>query len=182
MSKVAITGNASGTGTFTLAAPNSNSDRTLTLPDNTGTIITTASTFAGTGPAFSAYLQNNQSISNNTFTKVQISTEVFDTNNNFASNRFTPTVAGYYQFNGAINADPSSATTRIFASFYKNGSIYLQGADSTFNRGAATISRLIYLNGSGDYVELYAYITGTSPSLLAGETYTTFDGAMVRAA
>jgi hypothetical protein len=44
MSKVAITGNASGTGTFTLAAPNSNSDRTLTLPDNTGTILTNATT------------------------------------------------------------------------------------------------------------------------------------------
>jgi hypothetical protein len=38
MSKVAVTGNASGTGTFTIAAPNSNSDRTLTLPDNSGTI------------------------------------------------------------------------------------------------------------------------------------------------
>jgi len=46
MSKVSITGNASGTGTFTLAAPNSNSDRTLTLPDNTGTILTNAT--AGT--------------------------------------------------------------------------------------------------------------------------------------
>ena len=33
MSKVAIKGNASGTGTFTLEAPNSNTDRTITLPD-----------------------------------------------------------------------------------------------------------------------------------------------------
>jgi len=43
MSKIALSGNASGTGTFTFASPNSNSDRTLTLPDNTGTIITTGS-------------------------------------------------------------------------------------------------------------------------------------------
>ena len=42
MSKVAIQGNASGTGTFTIAAPNSNSNQTLTLPDQTGTVITTA--------------------------------------------------------------------------------------------------------------------------------------------
>jgi len=42
MSKVAITGNTSGTGTFTIAAPNSNTDRTLTLPDEAGTIVTTA--------------------------------------------------------------------------------------------------------------------------------------------
>jgi hypothetical protein len=39
LSKVSITGNASGSGTFTLAAPNSNSDRTLTLPDVTGTLL-----------------------------------------------------------------------------------------------------------------------------------------------
>jgi hypothetical protein len=38
MSKVAIAGNASGTGVFTIAAPNSNSDRTLDLPDAAGTL------------------------------------------------------------------------------------------------------------------------------------------------
>jgi hypothetical protein len=47
MSKVAITGNASGTGTFTIAAPNSNTDRTLTLPDSAGTIATVESLPAG---------------------------------------------------------------------------------------------------------------------------------------
>lgn len=44
MSKVAIKGNASGTGTFTLEAPNSNTDRTLVLPDEAGTVLTSAST------------------------------------------------------------------------------------------------------------------------------------------
>jgi hypothetical protein len=37
MSLVKVSGNASGTGTLTIAAPNTNSDRTLTLPDGTGT-------------------------------------------------------------------------------------------------------------------------------------------------
>lgn len=41
MSKIALEGNASGTGTFTIASPNSNNNRTLTLPDNTGTVLTT---------------------------------------------------------------------------------------------------------------------------------------------
>lgn len=40
MSKVAITGNASGTGVFTVASPNSNVDRVLTLPDESGTVDT----------------------------------------------------------------------------------------------------------------------------------------------
>jgi hypothetical protein len=44
MSKIALSGNASGTGTFTLASPNSNSDRTLNLPDNSGTVLTSATT------------------------------------------------------------------------------------------------------------------------------------------
>ena len=42
MSKIALTPNASGSGTFTLAAPNSNTDRTLALPDEVGTVLTSA--------------------------------------------------------------------------------------------------------------------------------------------
>lgn len=37
MSLVKVSGNASGTGTLTIAAPNTNSDYTLTLPTGTGT-------------------------------------------------------------------------------------------------------------------------------------------------
>jgi hypothetical protein len=38
MSRIALTPNASGTGTLTIAAPNTNTDRTLSIPDNSGTI------------------------------------------------------------------------------------------------------------------------------------------------
>jgi hypothetical protein len=41
MAKVKIQGNASGTGTVTLTAPNTNLDRTITLPDSTGTVLMT---------------------------------------------------------------------------------------------------------------------------------------------
>ena len=46
MSKIALTPNASGSGTFTIAAPNSNTDRTLTLPDEAGTVLTSGRTGA----------------------------------------------------------------------------------------------------------------------------------------
>ena len=46
MSKVVIQGNASGTGNFTIAAPNSNTDRTFNLPDETGSILTSSSSIA----------------------------------------------------------------------------------------------------------------------------------------
>ena len=42
MSKVTIAGDVNGTGVFTIAAPNGNTNRTLTLPDEAGTIATTA--------------------------------------------------------------------------------------------------------------------------------------------
>ena len=41
MSKIKIQGNASGTGVVTLTAPNTNTDRTITLPDSTGSILMT---------------------------------------------------------------------------------------------------------------------------------------------
>lgn len=43
MSQVKISGNASGTGILTVAAPNTNSNYTLTLPAETGTVLSSAS-------------------------------------------------------------------------------------------------------------------------------------------
>ena len=40
MSKISLTPNASGTGTFTIASPNGNTNRTLTLPDADGALLT----------------------------------------------------------------------------------------------------------------------------------------------
>ena len=41
MSKISLEPNASGAGTFTLAAPNINTNRTLTLPDEAGKLLST---------------------------------------------------------------------------------------------------------------------------------------------
>jgi len=46
MAKVKITGHASGSGVLTVTAPNTSTDRTITLPDATATIATTAATDA----------------------------------------------------------------------------------------------------------------------------------------
>jgi hypothetical protein len=186
MSKVALSGNASGTGTFTIASPNSNTDRTLTLPDNTGTILTTAT--AGVpvnGPAFSAYPLASQSIPNATFTKLQVNTEFFDTNGNFdvSNYRFTPTVAGYYQLTGTWYANTS--TGQVIATIYKNGTAYQGASLQFFTSGVQPcINSLIYLNGSTDYVELYVYQSqGASFSTLAGRSdIYYFQGFLARSA
>jgi hypothetical protein len=55
LSKIALSGNPSGTGTFTIASPNSNTDRTLNLPDAGGTIAAASS---GT-PSASTFLRGD---------------------------------------------------------------------------------------------------------------------------
>jgi hypothetical protein len=53
MSKIALTPNATGTGVFTISSPATNTNRTLTLPDEAGTVLTSASSLASdnlTGP------------------------------------------------------------------------------------------------------------------------------------
>jgi hypothetical protein len=54
VSKVAIEGNASGTGTLTIAAPNTNTNRTLNLPDAAGTFVVSGTTPSLNGITFPA--------------------------------------------------------------------------------------------------------------------------------
>ncbi len=191
MSSVSIQGNASGTGVFTLASPNSNTNRTLTLPDNTGTILTTASTIAGTGPAVNVWKSSSQNISASTWTKATFDSEEFDTNNNFASSTFTPTVAGYYQVNAVANlSNITVAINGTSVAIYKNGSIYKKaewnsaGANIYINDTTQCISTVTYMNGTTDYLEVYCYESaGGTPQIVgASDKRTSFSAALVRAA
>jgi hypothetical protein len=52
MSKITLAPNASGTGTFTIASPATNTDQTLTLPDAGGTIQLSGNPISGTTGTF----------------------------------------------------------------------------------------------------------------------------------
>jgi hypothetical protein len=188
--------NSTSGGSVTLQEPTTASNRTLTLPDNTGTVLSTASTFAGTGPAFSAYYSGaGQTVSASTNTKVILNQETFDTNSNFDSTtnyRFTPTVAGYYQISGIVRYSTSSTfflQNVANVSIWKNGSGYRLGTQNTIGGASYTafsVSDVVYLNGSTDYVELYT-AHNYSPNLVtlgsdSGIIATYFSGSMVRAA
>jgi hypothetical protein len=157
---------------------------TADLADGSITQTKLATSVAGTGPAFSAYASATTSIPNITITKVLFQTEEFDTNNNFASSRFTPTVAGYYQINAClyIGANSGFGSTSIF----KNGVEIKSGNFTPMILGVgsvSTASSLIYLNGSSDFVEIYGYQnSGATASATALQAYTWFNGSLVRAA
>lgn len=173
------------------------------IPATTGSVGTTylagasvtqakiAAGVAGTGPAFSAYGNAIQTLSNGTFTKVALQAENFDTANAFDSTtnyRFTPQVAGYYQINANIYLISTSSLTRAIGSIYKNGATLGRFFDltSSFSNTPlyASGSNLIYFNGTTDYVELYVYVTGTATlSTSQNDLNTTyFQGYLVRAA
>jgi len=146
-----------------------------------------AANVAGNGPAFSAYQGSIQTISSGTFTKLQINTKEYDTNSNYDATtnyRFTPTVAGYYQFNGQYDLQSGSPTRAIIA-VYKNGSgTRANGNDLSVSSGnlsggcGPVVSKLWYMNGSTDYVELWCYLLGGG--VVDANAY--FQGSMVRSA
>jgi hypothetical protein len=154
-----------------------------TSTGSTGTVMV-----SGNMPAFSAYNSIATSVPNGVWTKLQNSNEEFDTANcydNVTNYRFTPTVAGYYQVNGAWAQNGSSGVSNT--AVYKNGGQYKAGAQIVNNASyvQSTVSCLVYLNGTTDYIELYGYqqaggtntaYTGSQPS------YGYFQACLVRAA
>ena len=150
-----------------------------------------ASGVAGTGPAFNAYMNATQSLSLATLTKVAFNTERFDTNSCFDTStyRFTPTVAGYYQINAFAYVDWSgSQFSSAELHIYKNGvsNTRASWAGVAFYGTMSPIVDLVYMNGTTDYIEMYASITGGSgPQLLGGGSFinrSVFSAALVRAA
>ena len=86
-------------------------------------------------PAFFAYPNANQSISNNTTTKITFNTELFDSDNTFdnsSNHRWTPGVAGQYFIGYQLHS--ANHTDYGYSYIYKNGtkiqqSIFYTGAD-----------------------------------------------------
>jgi hypothetical protein len=181
-----LTQSADNSGVLQLASGVGN---LVTVPAVTGTAMV-----SGNMPAFSAGQTTLQSVANNTFTKIQLQTEEFDTAscfNNTASTvsgipayAFLPNVAGYYQVNGTASFSGSGAV--IIASIYKNGTEFKRGVQSGSgaNSGTACIaSALIYFNGSTDYVELYGYqASGSALNTAAASNTTYFQAILVRGA
>ena len=131
---------------------------------------------ATTYPTFSAYSNTDQSQTANTWTKKNFEVEEWDTANNFASSRFTPTTAGYYQVSAGLYAND---TGTLGLAFYKNGSEWKgqawAGSGSNYR---CQLTAIVYLNGSTDYVEVYS--RSSSGNLYNGAGSVWFQGVGIR--
>jgi hypothetical protein len=163
---------------------------TGTLPIANGGIGATTLSGAGLAstPAFRAYRNASQTISDGVDTKVQIDTEDFDTDNcydNSTNYRFTPTTAGKYFIYAQVNCS-SSVGEDIHAaigSFRKNGSEIVRNnidphngskSNQTYNYFATVVD----MNGTTDYIEVYGYIdTSTGTPNFGDGTNQTYFGA-----
>jgi hypothetical protein len=157
MSKVQLQGNASGTGIFTIASPNSNTDQTLTLPNQTGTILTNAST---TGFPAGSVLQ----VVNSIRTAGDATTSV-----TFVATGLSASIT------------PTSATSKIliictaplynagdnfhqYTTIYRGGSNLVANEMQLFAAGGSVSGR--WSNGSMTYFD--------SPSTTSSTTYTVY--------
>ncbi len=149
-------GDLYGFSTTNARVPVGTNGQVLTADSTEATGVKWATTTAAGFPAFSAYASSNQALTNGVWTKVTFGTEVFDTNNNFASSSFTPTVAGYYQLNTAVMMGAASSGADQYLAFYKNGTNYQTAGRSNLSiDNSITGSTVLYMNGSTDYVEVY---------------------------
>ena len=143
-------------------------------------------------PSFSVYLSGNQSINSDSHTKVTFDSEYWDTDNAFASNKFTvpsgeggkyaiAASLGWRQWNtssGSVTADK-----RIQIQVYINGSgVNTRGLLQTNNTSTESGQNNISVStagtidlSEGDYIEIYAtHTTGHAAELY--HQYTWFTG------
>ncbi|HEY8964143.1 MAG TPA: hypothetical protein VIN59_06760, partial [Alphaproteobacteria bacterium] len=140
----------------------------------------TVSGGGGTQVAFHAHRNNvDQSVTPTTYTLVDLTTESYDTNNNFnpATDRFTPTVAGKYLIGGNVYC-AGGGTTGCEIYIYKNGSTII--ADTAVSTGGIVpVVTIVDMSGSTDYVQLYARNTGGSLFGGGGTYATSFYGSLL---
>lgn len=139
MSKISLSPNASGTGTFTIASPNSNTDRTLTLPDATGTINTSGAVNevpAGTASAPSIFPTGDT----NTGIFFSAADTIDFTEGGAACGQFDS--SANFKFNSGYGSVATAYGCRAWVNFNGTGTVAIVGSGNVTS---------ITDNGTGDY-------------------------------
>ena len=110
-------------------------------------------------PSFFVTNGSAQAIADATLTKIEYPTEVFDTDNAFASNKFTVPKAGKYFFSGGYKIATTGDFNELRAVIYKNGSALYNTNQANRHYDSAIVTAVLDLAVS-DYVEIYGYHSG----------------------
>ena len=169
MSNVAIKGGATGTATYTIEAPTGNTDRTLVLPDEAGTVLTSAGVPSSALPVGSVL----QVVHASTDTEAAISVTTYtDTN---LSATITPTSASStilvfvsQQFRAARDTSFASGGYRLL----RDSTVIFTGAESS---AGAPIEHNLSITGATLVRSLmrHDYQYEDSPNTTSAITYKT---------
>jgi len=183
--KVSNIETSSGSGTITLGQ----SGETITVPSG-ATLNLSNATQTGVGgantPMAAGYLTSNQTVSDNTPTKVQFNAEYYDTDSAYDKDtnyRFTVPSGkgGKYFIHAAVYGFGNNNDEReLGLDIYKNGAVirrqymgnsgFSTGAPSAATITATTIADL----SASDYIEFYAFVNVDSgtPAFFGSSTLT----------
>ena len=185
---------ATASNNFTIYQP-STPDGTLRIgvgnadsPTEVGR-FTSAGYKPATAPAFRANATTATSLSNTVSTKAIFDYIDFDTTSDFDTSnyRYTPSVAGYYQFNAATYINTGMATGgQVSIRIKKNGSVDYYGNimnTSGTDSISPVISITLYANGTTDYFEIYVrQATGATHQITSNGALSWFTGHLVQQA
>jgi len=141
---------------------------------------------------FSVYLGTNQTaIADSVLTKVLFDSKKFDTSSNFASNKFTAPIAGFYHFDAYATVQTTGSTGVAYECWV---AIYVQGALYRKSDIYPTVAGTsVILNGSvsdtiqlsaNDTVEIYVWqdvTAGNTSFIIGGTGGSIFSGFLVSA-
>ena len=153
-------------------------NKTLTSPTINGATITGTIAFGDNAPNIApkarAKRSGNQTIGNDSWTKVQFDTESFDIGGDYdnATNyRFTAPVTGYYLVNTLITWGNISGEDH-YTKIYKNGTGIITNAihGVTGNAYSQVISDIVPLTAA-QYVEIYVYQNSGGDETISSESY-----------
>jgi hypothetical protein len=163
VSKIAIEGNASGTGTLTIAAPNTNTNHTLALPDEAGTVLTSVSSLPAanlTGSLPAGIGGKVLQVVQHTFSNLQNSTSSSSYVDTGVTGSITPTSASS-KILVVVSGQSMAAASTNGAAALKRGSTVVADGISWFTAGS---NSNIWFPASFSYLD--------SPATTSSTTYT----------
>ena len=159
MSNIAIKGNTSGTGTFTLEAPNSNTDRTLVLPDEAGTVLTSGTDVANFPSGFANGI-------------TEIDSWRINTNLSPTVDSITPFTANFERDDTDLNGKLGTGMTESSGVFTFPSSGYweVNAYMTAYDSGGNVIEVFLYIDVSTDSGSNYdvAAVAGSSIASISG--------------
>ena len=130
-------------------------------------------------PAFHAYSASTTSTAHNTATILKMDTEDYDTDGNYDAStyRFTPTTSGRFFVYMSAAYGNTNDFDHVRVIIRKNGNDVAVASTRQEGNTVLNCSTVTHMNGSSDYLEVFAYqAAGGTENFSSGE-HQTFFGA-----